>query len=142
MTLNRPDSGSRQSAQDHKPALLIVEDMSSVAKVLRRTFEKAGLKYYGYDVDKRLVSYAKLLHRSGEFTTEIEVLQKESPFELIVANCCFHHIEDEMLSGELSRIKNLLADDGTFIMIDLLKAENDNSILRGLFRKMEKGGGK
>jgi len=46
MTPKRPTSGSHQSAQGHTPALLIVEDMSQVAEVLRRTFENAGYEVF------------------------------------------------------------------------------------------------
>jgi hypothetical protein len=47
---------------------------------------------------------------------------------VIVANCCFHHIADDKLSTELARMRSLLTDGGTFVMIDIVfPAENDPS---------------
>jgi cyclopropane fatty-acyl-phospholipid synthase-like methyltransferase len=102
-------------------------------------FIKAGFNYYGYDIDERLLVYATKLYNGASFNSSLDKLLATGPFDLIMANCCFHHIDTKQLDIELQRIQQLLADDGVFLMIDLLLAVNDNNILRRLFRKLEKG---
>ena len=104
-------------------------------------FTKEQFEYYGYDIDERLINYANSLYqkKNCKFTASIEELTKEAPFEFILTNCCFHHIDDSTISDVLTEIQNLLDLNGIFLMIDILFAENDPSILRNLFRKLEKG---
>ena len=104
-----------------------------------RVFENERLKYWGYDIDDRLITYASRLYPNCGFTTSEVVLKKEAPFDLIIANCCFHHIDDTLLSKELKRIESLLADQGIFLMIDILLIENDPSFLHRSFMKLEQG---
>jgi cyclopropane fatty-acyl-phospholipid synthase-like methyltransferase len=104
-----------------------------------RVFEKEGFRYWGYDVDSRLITFASRLYPACSFTTSHDVLEDEAPFDLIIANCCFHHIDDTSLSMELKRIKSLLADQGSFFVIDLLLVENDASFLHRAFMKLERG---
>ena len=104
------------------------------------TFRQAGLRYLGYDIDPRLVAYAGRLYRYGRFISNEALLRAAAPFDVIVANCCFHHIADDTLSAELGRMRSLLADGGTFVMIDIvLPAGHDPSFLRRQFRKLERG---
>jgi SAM-dependent methyltransferase len=104
------------------------------------TFRRAGLRYTGYDIDPRLVAYARRLYRGARFVSSDTELRAAAPFEVIVANCCFHHIADDTLSTELARMRSLLADGGTFVMIDIvLPAGPDPSFLRRQFRKLERG---
>jgi SAM-dependent methyltransferase len=103
------------------------------------TFRQAGLRYYGYDIDQRLVAYARRLYPHDVFISDPADIATYAPFDLIVANCCFHHISDERLFVELERLKPVLADQGLFIMIDLLLDKTDGSILRQQFRKLERG---
>lgn len=95
--------------------------------------------YYGYDIDKQFISYASSLYRNSKFTSSFKNLEKEGPFDLIIANCCFHHIEDLRLIAELDQINKLLDKNSLFIMIDLLLVENEANLLRRLYRKLEKG---
>lgn len=104
-----------------------------------RVFKKEGLRYWGYDVDNRLITFASRLYPDYSFTTSRDVLEDEGPFDLVLANCCFHHIDDTLLSIELRRIKSLLADQGTFFLIDLILVENDASFLHRTFMKLEQG---
>ena len=104
------------------------------------TFRRAGLRYLGYDIDPRLVAYARWLYRYGRFISTEAELRAAAPFEVIVATCCFHHIADDTLSTELARMRSLLADGGTFVMIDIvLPPGPDPSFLRRQFRKLERG---
>jgi len=102
-------------------------------------FTRGGFEYLGCDIDDRLTDYAARLYPNCRFTTSEEVLEREAPFDLILVNCCFHHIEDALLSVELERIKSLLADNGVFLMLDILLVENDTSFLHRFFMKLEQG---
>ena len=82
-------------------------------------FTKHGLHYHGYDIDPRLLRYAARLYPECAFVSRAEDLSRAAPFDLIVANCCFHHIHDEPLAAEVARVRDLLADDGVFLLIDL-----------------------
>lgn len=106
-----------------------------------KVFTGGGLRYYGYDIDERLTAYANSLYRSSTclFTASPDVLKTHAPFDLVMANCCFHHIDDSLIHEVLTGIRGLLEEGGTFLLIDILFAENDPSLLRGLFRKLEKG---
>jgi SAM-dependent methyltransferase len=103
------------------------------------TFQAAGLRYVGYDVDARLVRYAQRLYGGARFVSTEAELRAAAPFDLIVAHCCFHHIADDVLSTELGRMRSLLADRGAFVMIDILLSDHDPSFLRRQFMKLERG---
>lgn len=116
-----------------------VLDFGCGTGLFAKVFEKERFEYWGYDIDDRLITYASRLYPTYRFTTSEEVLKKEAPFNLIVANCCFHHIDDTLLPNELERIESLLADQGVFLMMDLLLIENDTSFLHRSFMKLERG---
>jgi SAM-dependent methyltransferase len=104
------------------------------------TFAGCGLAYHGYDIDGRMVSYARLMHPRQVFASERNEIARHGPFDLVVANCCFHHIPDDVLAEELEWIKSILADRGTFLLIDLIVADPaDRSVLRRAFRAPERG---
>ncbi len=103
------------------------------------TFQRAGLRYTGYDIDPRLVTYARRLYRGARFFSSDAELRAAAPFDLIVANCCFHHIADDTLSAELARMRSLLAEGGAFVMIDIILQEPDRSFLHRQFMKLERG---
>lgn len=102
-------------------------------------FAKLKTSYYGYDIDQRLLDYASRIHKNAHFTSSWNVLESAAPFDLILANCCFHHIDSESLDAELHNISTLLADHGTFMMIDILFPRNDFHWPRKIFRKLERG---
>lgn len=102
-------------------------------------FTTLNLNYYGYDIDKRLLDYASHIYKNTQFISSLNDLEAAAPFDLILANCCFHHIDSETMDSELHRINKLLADGGTFILIDILLPRDDSFWLRKLFRKLEKG---
>lgn len=104
-------------------------------------FTKEHLIYYGYDIDKRLTDYAARItkNKASTFTASFEELEKDAPFDLIIANCCFHHIASSSIDTELQRIRELLKDDGIFMLIDILLAESDTHFLRRHFRRLEQG---
>lgn len=103
------------------------------------TFAGSGLMYHGYDIDSRVVSYARWMHAGHVFASSREEVARHGPFDLVVANCCFHHIPDDVLAQELEWVKGVLADRGTFLLIDLVADPEDQSLLRRAFRTLERG---
>lgn len=75
----------------------------------------------------------------GQFIASKDKVKKGAPFDLIVADCCFHHIDDITLHKELNEVKRILIMNGTLIMIDILFSKGDTQFLRKLFRKSELG---
>ena len=115
-------------------------DFGSGTGLFASTFAEAGLRYHGYDVDHRVVSYASRIHSDQVFVSSREEIARHGPFDLVVANCCFHHIADDALARELEWVKSILADRGTFLLVDLLAAPpEDRSVLRRAFRSLERG---
>ncbi len=104
-------------------------------------FYKRGLKYCGYDIDEGLVRYGQVLYgRKGcEFSKSINALNDGKPFDLIIANCCFHHIDDASALDIIMDLRTRVNDDGMFLLIDILFPHSDPSVLRGLFRRLERG---
>jgi len=102
-------------------------------------FASLGLRYHGYDIDQPLLDYAARLYRDGVFTASKEILRAKAPFDVIVANCCFHHIPDDALEEELAFLKSLLAEGGWFLLIDILAVPNDPSWIHRQFMKLEQG---
>jgi len=102
-------------------------------------FLKSNMRYYGYDIDDHLLRYAARIYGKAQFTSSLDELKATAPFDLILANCCFHHIESDILYTGLGKLKTMLAYDGTFIMIDILLPRDDPHWLRNQFRKLEKG---
>ncbi|MHC1791938.1 class I SAM-dependent methyltransferase [Solidesulfovibrio sp.] len=102
-------------------------------------FTSLGLRYHGYDIDQPLLNYAARLYRGGVFTASKDLLRAKAPFDVIVANCCFHHIPDAPLQEELVFLKSLLADAGWFILIDILAVPDDPSWIHRQFMKLEQG---
>jgi len=130
----------RQSVQSLSlPRGSKVLDFGCGTGLFARVFMKMGLNYYGYDIDKRLISYARRLYRNCQFTASKDELIKQAPFDLIISNCCFHHIDSATLCEELIGIRKILSGNGTFMMIDILFSERDPSLFRKLFRKLELG---
>lgn len=103
------------------------------------TFAGCGLAYHGYDIDSRMVSYARRIHPGQVFASTRNEIARHGPFDLVVANCCFHHIPDDVLAEELEWVKSILANRGTFLLIDLVADPEDRSVLRRAFRSLEQG---
>ncbi|HUO64164.1 MAG TPA: class I SAM-dependent methyltransferase [Terriglobales bacterium] len=116
-----------------------VLDFGCGTGLFANTFSESGLTYRGYDIDDRLVSFARRTHSGHVFASTRDEVARHGPFDLIVANCCFHHIPDDALAEELGWVKAILADRGTFLLIDIVARPEDRSILRRAFRAMERG---
>lgn len=116
-----------------------VLDFGCGTGLFANVFLNRNWAYYGYDIDNQLTDYAALLHPQGHFTTSRSMLESYGQFDLILANCCFHHIDDVPAVEELKRISDLLSNQGWFYMIDILKVVNDHSRLHRAFMKLEQG---
>ena len=116
-----------------------VLDFGCGTGLFAKTILQSGLSYVGYDIDPKVIAYATQMYRSFMFTTSRQDLEGYAPFQLIVANCCFHHICDAGIEEELAYFCKLLGTGGRFLLIDLLLNDNDPHVLRRLFRKLERG---
>ena len=116
-----------------------VLDFGCGTGLFAESLKRMGLKYCGYDIDSRLISYASHLYRDCKFIGTKGELLKEAPFDLIIANCCFHHINDTTTQDELRSIEKILDRRGTFVMIDILSNKNDDFFPRRVFRMLELG---
>lgn len=106
-----------------------------------KVFLTFGLTYTGYDIDVSSIKYASSLRGSdrARFYDNFEAARGRGPFDLIFSNCCFHHIEDSVLTAELERIGAHLRKDGFFVMKDLLFNDDPVHPLCALYRKLERG---
>ncbi len=102
-------------------------------------FKKNGFSYYGYDIDRRLCDYGNRIYKDAMFTASRELLREKGPFDLIVANCCFHHIDDASLPAELAGIRDLLSVRGVLLVIDLLTPDTARRGLNKMYGKIEQG---
>jgi SAM-dependent methyltransferase len=116
-----------------------VLDFGCGTGLFARVFLRRGLEYWGYDIDPRLLQYARRLYPRARFTSSREQLKAQAPFDLILANCCFHHIDEQTLTQELKGLAGLLAPNGVFLLLDLFEEGPGKSGLRRLFLSMERG---
>jgi SAM-dependent methyltransferase len=116
-----------------------VLDFGCGTALFATVFRDAKYVYCGYDIDGRLIAYASRIYDHGRFTDSKTELRKESPFDIILANCCFHHIDDMTLAEELGQMKTLMKPEGILIMIDILLPRDDTFLPRKLFRTLERG---
>ena len=62
------------------------------------------------------------------------------PFDLILINCCSHHIPDDVFELELNSLKSLLTPKGACLLVDILKIqEAGETALHRWFMKLEQG---
>jgi len=101
--------------------------------------KKCRLAYTGYDIDEKYLGYAKTIYPFGAFSTSRSFVEASGPYDLVMANCCFHHIADESAQDEMAFIKRVLKPGGTFLFIDILKKEHDPSRLHRWFMTLEEG---
>jgi SAM-dependent methyltransferase len=103
------------------------------------TIAAQGLDYVGYDIDRRLIQYARRLHAPLRFVQDKGEVTRHGPYDFVLANCCFHHIPDDVLDGEIAFIAESLAPGGRLVLIDILAADDTTSRLQRLYRLFERG---
>ena len=123
-------------APSNKRVLL---DFGCGTGLFAKTILDMNIDYYGYDIDQRLIDYASALYKNAKFTTELPLEEYSNKFDIVIANCCFHHIGDDDLLNILDTLRSLLNEKGHLIIIDIMAPQNDTSIIRGIFRKLEQG---
>ena len=116
-----------------------VLDFACGTGLFARVFLKAGMLYSGYDIDQRLIEYGGKLHPRAYFSISQAQIQAHGPYDLILANCCFHHIDDMQADVEMKWISDILDIGGWFLMIDILKTHENPSPLRKAFMNLEQG---
>lgn len=103
-------------------------------------FKKLGMQYAGYDIDPRLIGFARRLYPWARFSSGKEDVRQWAPFDLVLMNCCTHHIPDEVLAQELDEMGNWLAPQGICLLVDILKVESSReSRLHKWFMALEQG---
>lgn len=108
-----------------------------------RTLHRAGLEYCGYDPDAAAVRYARRLYPGLTFVSRLEHAASAAPYDAVLANCCFHHIDDDgLLNTTLPAIARLMQRDSVFLLVDVLPLEKDASAIRRLFNRFERGASK
>jgi SAM-dependent methyltransferase len=118
-----------------------VLDFGCGTGLFARPFRNLGLTYVGYDVEPGLVAYARRLRPQVRWTSDLEEVRRAGPYDLILANCCFHHIPDgELSSTVLPQLASGLAPDGVLLLIDVLPPEPGASALRQAHARLEQGG--
>jgi SAM-dependent methyltransferase len=99
-----------------------------------------GFRYHGFDIDDKFVAYAQLLYPRGSFASRWSDVAAAAPFQLVIANCCFHHIGDTEAATALDRIQSVLAPDGVLLFIDHIPPSQPKvSQPRRLYRLLERG---
>jgi 2-polyprenyl-3-methyl-5-hydroxy-6-metoxy-1,4-benzoquinol methylase len=103
------------------------------------TIRSLGLSYYGYDIDAGIIRYAARTQRGNSLSSSFSAMAPHGPFDVVISNCCFHHISDPDSMQELHRISRVLAPGGTLLFIDLLQDAGRVSSIRRLYNKLERG---
>lgn len=117
-----------------------VLDFGCGTGLFRSVFSPLHFTYVGYDVDRRLTDYARLLHgKEAFFTASFDEVASRGPYDLILANCCFHHIEDRQLDFELGRLREILHPHGVFFLIDLCLIAHPANWLHKMVLGLERG---
>jgi SAM-dependent methyltransferase len=98
-----------------------------------------GLDYVAYDIDPDLIAYASRRTPSGRFMSTLDDVRAVGPFDLVIANCCFHHIADGDAKDVIGTIRHLLGSPGLFVLIDLLLEDRYETLARRLYNHLERG---
>jgi 2-polyprenyl-3-methyl-5-hydroxy-6-metoxy-1,4-benzoquinol methylase len=100
-----------------------------------------GFLYHGYDVDQEAINYASRLYGDlgCTFSVSLDEVSHVGPFDLVLVNCCLHHIDDRTISEILSRLENLILPGCILLVIDIELLDSTASRLRKLYMKLERG---
>lgn len=116
-----------------------VLDFGCGTALFARVFQRRGMRYFGYDISQGLLDYAGKIYPDAEFFSNKDEVAGAGAYDLIVSNCCFHHIDEPSLRSELQRIHGWLKPDGYFLIMDIFEEGPHKSALRRLFLLMEQG---
>ncbi len=116
-----------------------VLDFGCGTALFARTFLHLGMEYVGYDIDQRVVAYAAMVYPNGKFVANSDEIHKLGKYDLIVANCCFHHMDDFTIHQVLTIIKSYLQPTGEVLILDIFDEGRSKGALRRLFLMLERG---
>ena len=143
LTLNKMEQRAQLKSFFQNSAFLPgagVLDFGCGTALFAPMFHRMGLAYNGYDIEPRLIRYARCLYPWADFVVSRYELQTLAPFSLILINCCSHYIPDDLFEQELVFLKSLLVPGGACLLVDILKVpETDDTALHQLFMKLEQG---
>lgn len=115
-------------------------DFGCGAGLLSRVFIEYGIDYYGYDIDAKMLEYARWLYPKCTFVNTIKEALAQAPYDVILANICFHHIpNNELMLSVLPAINSMMSSKSVFVLIDALPLENNASFIRRAYNKLERG---
>jgi SAM-dependent methyltransferase len=118
-----------------------VLDFGCGTGLFARPLVELGLRYVGYDIDPAFIAYAKRLRPSLTFVSRLDDASAVGPFDLVLSNCCFHHISDaEIKDSVLPGIAAMMHRTSVFMLIDVLPNEPGASLLRRAHARLEQGG--
>jgi len=117
-----------------------VLDFGCGTGLFARTLSRLGLQYFGYDVDEGLLVYARRLRPWLTFLSSLDRARALGPFDVIVANCCLHHIPDvELAASTLPDLARMMTVRSTLMLVDVLPLEPHASSIRRLYNRLEQG---
>ena len=117
-----------------------VLDFGCGTGLFARTLSRLGLQYFGYDVDEGLLVYARRLRPWLSFVSSLDQARTLGPFDVIVANCCLHHIPDvELVASTLPDLARMMTPESTLMLVDVLPLEPQASAIRRLYNRLEQG---
>lgn len=122
----------------HAPDAVVL-DYGCGTGLFAPTLSEGDLKYVGYDIESRFVRYGRLLNPSLSFTDDKHRVAASGPYDLVLANCCFHHIADAELVREIAFIRSNLRPNGHFLLVDLLRPSGNRSLLWHAYGLFERG---
>jgi 2-polyprenyl-3-methyl-5-hydroxy-6-metoxy-1,4-benzoquinol methylase len=102
------------------------------------TLARMGYACEGLDIDQRLTDFAAWRYPYARFHNCLAGLEA-GRYDLILANCCFHHIPDETLGDLLGAMKTLLAPGGRIAVIDIVAKPTKASPLHKAILLLERG---
>jgi SAM-dependent methyltransferase len=143
LTLNkreqRRELASRVRQLELPPGAAIL-DFGCGTGLFARTLQRCGLMYHGYDPDAAAIRYARRLYPDLTFTAGLEEAAAAAPYDLVLANCCFHHIPDgDLLQTTLPAIMRLMRPGSIFLLYDVLPLDRGASPVRRLYNILEQG---
>ena len=104
------------------------------------TLQALGFAYTGFDPDAAAIEYARSRYAGPTFVSALADAAPLAPFDLVVANCCFHHIGDDALRHTtLPAIAGLMRPGATLLVLDVLPLGPDASLARRLYNLFEEG---
>ena len=114
-------------------------DFGCGTALFAREFKKLSINYVGYDIDAGLLAFNRMKYPWARFTSSLSSLDQGEAFDLILSNCCFHHVPDKDLDEILGWMASRLTGEGRLLIIDVFEEGPGKSALRHLLLKLERG---